>query len=256
MQPLREKLPKLSVITLALNEEHNIGDCLEGVKWADEIIVVDSGSTDKTVELAKQYTSKVLTVEWKGYGATKNFALQQTTGDWILWLDADERVPEELAAEMQTTIREDNSAYAGYDVARRAYFLGKWIKHCGWYPGRVTRLFRKSKSHFTESCVHEQIIVDGKIGELRNDLLHFTDPNLQHYFHKFNRYTSLAAQDVNSSGRRFSLYDILVRPPFLFFKMYILKRGFLDGIEGFVLCVVSSAYVFTKYAKLWEIQNK
>lgn len=249
-------MSKLSVITLALNEEHNIVDCLESVQWADEIIVVDSGSTDKTVELAKRFTSKVLIVEWKGYGATKNVALQQTTGEWILWLDADERVPMELAAEIQTVIREDNPMYAGYDVARRAYFLGKWIRHCGWYPGRVTRVFRKSKSRFTENNVHEQIIVEGNIGELQNDLLHYTDPDLQHYFHKFNRYTSLAADDLTKAGKKFSLYDLLVRPSFLFFKMYILKRGFLDGMRGFILCVVSSAYVFTKYAKLWELERK
>ena len=248
-------MPKLSVITLALNEEHNIVDCLESVKWADEIIVVDSGSTDKTVELARRYTSTVLNVEWKGYGATKNFALQQTTGEWIFWLDADERVPKELAEEIQAVVRENNSGFAGYDVARRAYFLGKWIRHCGWYPGRVTRVFRKAKSRFTESNVHEQIVVDGKIGALKNDLLHFTDPNLEHYFQKFNRYTSLAAQDLRAAGKRFSLYDVLARPPFLFFKMYILKRGFLDGIHGFILCVASATYVFTKYAKLWEMEH-
>lgn len=238
-----------------MNEEHNIVDCLESVKWADEIIVVDSGSTDKTIDLARQFTDKVLTVEWKGYGATKNVALDQATGDWILWLDADERVPPELAEEIQSVLREDTMC-AGFDVARRAYFLGKWIKHCGWYPGRVTRLFRKDKSRFTETNVHEQIVVVGKIGNLLHDLLHFTDPDLQHYFHKFNKYTSLAAKDMQAAGKKFSLYDILVRPPFLFFKMYIMRRGFLDGIQGFMLSVVSAAYVFTKYAKLWELQHQ
>jgi glycosyltransferase involved in cell wall biosynthesis len=249
-------LPKLSVITLALNEEHNIGECLETVKWADEIIVVDSGSTDRTVEIARRYTVKVLTVEWKGYGATKNYALKQTTGDWILWLDADERVPSALATEIQEVLRNGSPSYDGYSIARRAYFLGRWIKHCGWYPGRVTRLFRKEKSSFTESNVHEQIIVDGKIGALSNDLLHFTDPDLHHYFQKFNRYTTLAAQDLLNAGKKFFLYDLLIRPPFLFFKMYVLRAGFLDGMQGFVLCVVSSLYVFTKYAKLWHTANQ
>ncbi len=248
-------MSKLSVITLALNEEHNIAACLESVRWADEIIVVDSGSTDKTVEMAKKYTDKVLTVEWRGYGATKNFALAQSLGDWVLWLDADERVPEGLAQEIQQVIREDNETFAAFSVARRAYFLGKWIRHCGWYPGRVTRLFRKAKARFTENNVHEQVVIDGPVGELKNDLLHFTDPNLEHYFHKFNRYTTLAAQDVHAGGRKFSLYDLLVRPPFMFFKMYVMKRGFVDGVQGFILCVVSSAYVFTKYAKVWEIEN-
>jgi glycosyltransferase involved in cell wall biosynthesis len=247
-------MPTLSVITLALNEEQNIAECLDSVKWADEILVVDSGSTDKTVELAKRYTQTVLTVEWKGYGATKNYALQQATGDWILWLDADERVPQALAEEIRHVIQSTN-ACAGYSVPRRAYFLGKWIRHCGWYPGRVTRLFRRSRSRFTESNVHEQIVVEGAIGELKNDLLHFTDPNLHHYFHKFNRYTTLAAQDLQQTGKKFTISDIVVRPFFTFVKMYFLKRGFVDGVQGFILCIVSSAYVFTKYAKLWEFSH-
>lgn len=249
-------MPKLSVITLALNEEHNIADCLESVKWADEILVIDSGSTDRTVDLAKRYTNNVLTVEWKGYGATKNYALQHATGEWILWLDADERVPNDLAEEIRRVIHLNDSSFAGYNVARRAFFLGKWIRHCGWYPGRVTRLFRKSKSLFTESNVHEQIIVEGAIGELKNDLVHFTDPNLAHYFYKFNRYTTLAAQDLQKAGKKFTISDIIVRPFFTFVKMYLVKRGFLDGIQGFILCVASSAYVFTKYAKLWELERE
>lgn len=249
-------MPELSVITLAYNEEHNIAECLASVRWADEIIVVDSGSTDRTVELARQYTDRVLTVEWKGYGATKNLALQHARGEWILWLDADERVPDELACEMREAIRSNDGTIAGYSMPRRAYFLGRWIKHCGWYPGRVTRLFRKSKARFTESNVHEQVVVDGAIAELKHDLLHYTDPNLHHYFQKFNRYTTLAAADLQAAGKKFSLFDILVRPAFLFFKMYVLKRGFLDGMQGFILCVVSSAYVFTKYAKLWELQRR
>ncbi len=249
-------MAKLSVITLAFNEEHNIAECLATVRWADEILVIDSGSTDRTVERARQFTDKVLNVEWRGYGATKNLALQHATGEWILWLDADERVPDDLAAEMQDALRRNDHAIAGYSVPRRAYFLGRWIKHCGWYPGRVTRLFRKANARFTERNVHEQLVVDGRIAELKNDLLHYTDPNLYHYFHKFNRYTSLAAADLHAAGKKFSMLDILLRPAFLFLKMYVVKRGFLDGIQGFILCVVSSAYVFTKYAKLWELQQR
>ena len=249
-------MSKLSVITLALNEEHNIVDCLASVKWADELIVVDSGSTDRTVELSRQFTNKVLRLKWRGYGGTRNEALQQATGDWILWLDADERVPPELAAEIQQRIRDDDDMFSGYRVARRGYFLGKWIKHCGWYPSRVTRLFRRSRGKFSESRVHEQLLVDGATGQLHNDLLHYTDPDLDHYLQKFNRYTSLAAQDLHAAGKRFSLYDVLVRPPFVFFKMFVLRLGFLDGVHGFILCFASMAYVFVKYAKLWELRNE
>jgi len=246
----------LSVITLTLNEERNIADCLTSVRWADELIVVDSGSNDRTAELARQFTDKVLTVEWKGYGLTKNLALENATGEWVLWLDADERVTEQLADEIRSVITGNDPQCAGFSMPRKAFFLGKWIKHCGWYPGRVTRLFRKSLGRFTENHVHEQLVVDGHVGHLHHDLLHHTDPDLKHYFVKFNRYTTLAAEDLKAQGRSFSLFDLLVRPPFLFFQMYILRLGFLDGIQGLILCVVSSAYVFTKYAKLWELRHR
>jgi len=246
----------LSVITVTLNEERNIAACLASVRWANELIVVDSGSTDRTIEIAKQYASSVLTVEWQGYGATKNYALDQASGEWVLWLDADERVTPELAEEIKSVIARQDDRKAGYTVARRAYFLGRWIKHCGWYPSRVTRLFRRTQGRFSESKVHERLIVQGTVGELRNDMLHYTDPDLGHYFEKFNRYTSLAADDMLMAGRRFSLLDLLVRPSFLFVKMYFLRLGLLDGLHGFILCVVSSAYVFVKYAKLWELQRK
>jgi len=246
----------LSVVTIALNEGHNIVACLESVRWADELIVVDSGSVDLTVELARQFPAKVMQMQWRGYGATKNEALQYATGDWILWLDADERVTPELATEIRQHIKEDDGTFAGYSIARRAYFLGKWIKHCGWYPSRVTRLFRRTKGKFTETKVHEQLLLDGTTSHLNNDLLHYTDPDLYHYFQKFNRYTSLAAEDLVAAGKRFSLFDLITRPPFVFFKMFILRLGFLDGLHGFILSVSSMAYVFVKYAKLWELQKK
>jgi glycosyltransferase involved in cell wall biosynthesis len=243
----------LSVITITLNEERNIADCLRSVTWADEIIVVDSGSTDRTVELARQFTPRVYGVEWKGYGATRNHALELATGEWILWLDADERVPDRLADEIRRITGIEDHTVSGYSVARRAYFLGRWIRHCGWYPSRVTRLFRRTRGKFNERRVHESIMVDGRIERLNNDLLHYTDPSLYHYFTKFNRYTSLAAEDMKSSGITFSLSDILLRPPYVFLKMYVLRLGFLDGMHGLLLSLVSSAYVFVKYTKLWEL---
>ncbi|TLY27165.1 MAG: glycosyltransferase family 2 protein [Ignavibacteria bacterium] len=245
----------LSVIIITLNEEERIVDCLKSVEWADDIVVVDSGSTDRTVELAKQYTQKVLAAGWMGFPQAKTFALRHAANEWVLWLDADERVSPELAGEIRDILRRGSAAYAGFEVARRAYFIGKWIRHCGWYPGYVVRLFRKDAGAFTGSRVHEKLEVRGPVGRLRHDLFHFTDENLYHYFGKFNTYTSLAAEDARDAGKRFSYYNLLVRPPYLFFKMYILRLGFLDGMHGFTLSLLSAAYVFVKYAKVWELSS-
>jgi glycosyltransferase involved in cell wall biosynthesis len=248
-------MASLSVLVLALNEEGNIGACLESVRWAEEILVIDTGSTDRTVEFARKYTDHVVTLPWTGFGATKNRGLEMLTGDWVLWLDADERVTPGLATEIRAVLASPDGKYAAYTVARRAYFLGRWIRHSGWYPSRVTRLFRRGEGRFSERNVHEQLLVEGSTGTLNADLLHFTDPDLKHYFAKFNRYTTLAAEDLDASGRRWSPADLLFRPVFQFFKMYVLRRGVLDGMEGFILAVVSSAYVFVKYAKLRERQR-
>jgi glycosyltransferase involved in cell wall biosynthesis len=249
-------MSRISVIILTLNEEKNIGDCLDSVRWADEVLVVDSGSADMTVKIAEQHGARTLVLPWEGYGPTKNRALEQTTGDWVLWLDADERVSDELGREIRMIITRNETPHAGFEVARRAYFLGRWIKHCGWYPSFVTRLFRKGQGRFSNQKVHEQLVLHGTKGRLSNDIMHLTDPDLGHYFNKFNRYTSLAAEEMHSAGRRFRLTDLIVRPAFTFLRMYILRLGVLDGMQGLILCAVSSAYVFSKYAKLWELEKK
>ena len=248
-------MASLTIITLTLNEEKNIGSCLEGVRWADQIIVVDSCSTDQTVAIAEKLSAEVFKKPWEGYGQAKNFALEHARGDWVLWLDADERVTPELAAEIRGIISRPSHEAVAYDVARRAYFLGKWIKHCGWYPGRVVRLFRRDSARFSEARVHEQLLVEGTVGHLKNDLIHYTDNDLVHYFSKFNRYTSLAAEEMLAAGKRAGIFDLLLRPLFMFIKTYVLRLGVLDGIHGFILSAVSSAYVFVKYAKLWEISR-
>ncbi len=244
----------LSVILITLNEERNIEACLRSVEWADEIIVVDSQSTDKTVEIAKQFTDKVVSIDWKGFAASKNLALRQAQCDWVLWIDADERVPAELAAEIRQVIAQ-NPPEAGFAIARRAFFLGRWIKHCGWYPGYVLRLFRRSKACFNDNLVHEGLILQGEQGRLHNDLLHYTDDSLEHYMWKFNRYTSLAAEELVQRGRKAGWFSMVGRSLHAFFRMYILKRGFLDGMEGLMLCLLSANYVAMKHAKLWEARN-
>lgn len=250
---------KISSIIIAKNEEDNIGRCIESQKNViDEVIVVvDSSSCDKTLEIVKSKNVKYFTSQWLGFSKTKEFAVSKATNDWILWIDADEALTPELGIEINT-FKKDNPDYSAYSIPRRAYFLGKWIKHSGWYPGRVTRLFNKHNCKFSDSDVHEHLVINGKVGELKKDLDHYTDPNIHHYFDKFNSYTTLAAKDLAEKGKIASLTDILFRPAFFFVKMYILKLGFLDGLYGFILAVFSSCYVFTKYCKLWEfnIKNK
>ena len=244
---------KLSVIVITGNEERNLADCLFSVGWADEIVVVDSASEDRTVEIARRFTQKVYIRPWEGYSAAKSFALQQCTNDWVLWIDADERVTKELSAEIQNAVGREVGDYVAFEFSRKSFFLGRWIRHCGWYPGYVVRLFRRTAGSFSDNKVHEYLKIEGNVGRLRNYLLHYTDPDLRHYFEKFNRYTTLAAEGLAEGGSSFSLVRLMLRPAWVFIRMYIIKRGFLDGMEGFILSVLSSCYVFTKYAKLWEL---
>lgn len=244
----------VSVIIITKNEEQNIAQCLESVSWADEIVVIDAESTDQTVAFARRFTQHVFVEPWKGFSAAKSLALSRATSEWILWIDADERVTPELALEIQEMLRKDSGFFDGFRIARRAYFLGKWIRHCGWYPGYVLRLFRKSHARFSNSSVHESVLLEGSLGTLRNDLLHFTDNDLDHYFVKYNNYTTLAAQDLLGQGRDAGLIDLFIRPLIAFLKMYVVKLGFLDGLHGLILCKFSASYVFTKYAKLWHLE--
>lgn len=247
----------LSSIIIARDEEENIKRCIESQQGVidDIVVLVDSRTADKTFQIASAYSNvNCEIVEWKGYGATKNYALTKTKYEWVLWIDADEELTKELAEEL-INFKNTTPAFYSYYVARRAYFLGKWIKHCGWYPAYVIRLFNKNYVRVDEKSVHEKLIVEGKSGYLKYDLNHYTDPSIEHYFNKFNLYTTLAAQELFSQSKKATIRDILLRPIFLFIKMYIFKLGFLDGLHGFILSVFSSAYVFTKYCKLWELNR-
>ncbi len=241
-----------SVIVIVRDEERNISACLESALWADEIIVVDSGSRDRTIDLAGQYTPNVYSSQWLGYAGTKTFAVSKTSHEWVLWLDADERVTPELASEITGILSRQQVTENAFEMGRKAFFLGKWIRHCGWYPGYVVRLFRKGSACFNDTRVHERLEVRGTIGRCSGDLLHYTDETLAHYLVKFNRYTTLAAEDLAEKGKTASAYDLVVRPPWMFFRMVVLRGGILDGVHGLILSLLSSAYVFWKYAKLWE----
>ena len=248
---------KLSSVIIAKNEESNIRRCIESqADCVDEIIVlVDDASADKTYDIAKSYPSTmVLKVKWMGYSETKKYGISLSSNDWILWIDADESITPELCEEIKE-FKKSVPAFTAYSVPRKAYFLGKWIKHSGWYPGRVTRLFNRNKVNLNDNSVHEQLEINGAIGKLNHNLEHYTDPSIHHYFEKFNNYTSLAASELFSGRKRSTIFDILMRPVGIFVKMYFIKAGFLDGIHGFILAVFSASYVFTKYCKLWELER-
>ncbi|MFA6540865.1 MAG: glycosyltransferase family 2 protein [Bacteroidota bacterium] len=241
----------ISAIIITKNEGDNIEECLKSISWADDIIVVDAESKDDTVVKAKAITPNVFVQPWLGFAQAKQFGVSKAKHDWILWLDADERVPADLGSEIRERVSTDPPE-AAFAVARRAYFLGRWIKHSGWYPGYVPRLFHCKRANFNSAAVHEGLEINGAIGRLRHDLLHYTDPTIYHYIAKLNRYTTLAGEDLRQKEKIPSVSDLLLRPLWQFLKMYLFRLGFLDGMQGLILALFSSAYVFTKYCKLME----
>jgi glycosyltransferase involved in cell wall biosynthesis len=247
------KRKTLSVAIIAGNEEKKIGDCLESVKWADEIIVVDSESTDRTVEIAKRYTDKVFIRKWEGYAPQKQFAIDQATCDWILSLDADERVSPELKDEI-LKILESETEFDGFYIPRRNFFLGKWIKSCGWYPNYQLRLFKKGKAKVTQRKVHEGFVVDGKVGYLRGDIIHLTHMTLKETFAKINEYSSLSAEE-KSKRKKVKGIDLILHPFSAFLSHYVLKGGFRDGVYGLMVSLNHAMTNLQTYMKIWELQN-
>lgn len=248
-------MKKLSVVVITRNEEANLSRCLKSVAWADELVVVDSGSTDRTIEIAEGFGARVIKIEWRGFGLSKQTGLDQAEGEWVLSIDADEEVPAGLADEIKTVIGEEREA-VGYLMPRRTRFLGRWILHGGWYPDHILRLFKRARGRFTDASVHEGVVVDGPVARLTQDLLHYSYPTLEAYLSKFNLYTTLAATDALKRGRNAGVVRIVLSPVAKFIKQYILKAGFLDGTEGLVLAFLSAGYVLTKYAKLRELKRK
>jgi len=241
----------LSVVMVTENEEERIRDALESVKGADEIIVVDAMSRDRTVEIAREYTAKVFLEEWKGFSAQKNSAIQKAGGDWILLLDADERVTPELWDEITGVVR-GKTGIRGYEIPRKSFFLGRWISHSGWWPDYTLRLFRRGTGRVSPRRVHERIDVDGPVGRLRSPLLHLTYQSISQFIRKADIYAGLSAREMAERGERFSITRLLFSPPATFIRMYIIQRGFLDGSHGFILAGLYSYYTFLKYARLWE----
>lgn len=257
----------LSVVLITKNEARNIEGCLRSVAFADEWIVVDGGSTDGTVEQARALGAKVVvTQDWPGFGPQKNRALALAQGEWVLSIDADERVTEALAANIrsavsvtagdgshpaQGAIGQERSAHPlGFELSRLSSFCGQWMRHGDWYPDRVLRLFRRNHGRFTDDLVHERIIVEGRIGRLEGDLLHDTMPSLEDALEKMNRYTSGRALDGLRSGKRGGLGGALGHGLWAFLRSYVFKRGFLDGRLGFVLAVYIAEGTYYRYLKI------
>ena len=245
--------PKLSAIIITRNEAANIGECLDSVAFCDERIVVDSGSTDATIDVARGKGARVETHEWRGFGAQKNFALSLATGDWVLSIDADERVTPELAAAIKAAIA--GGAADGFELPRISSFCGRPMRHAGWFPDYVLRLFRRGKARFDDALVHERVICDGTVKRLDKPLIHHPVLKLEDALSRMDRYSTAGAQTLLASGRRVSFATGISHGLFAFLKTYVLRLGFLDGAEGFLLAVANAEGSYYRYMKAWVAQR-
>ena len=250
-------MPKLSVIVLAKNEERNIRECLERVKWADEAGVIDECSKEKAVEIAAAYTDKIYTNKMEGFGRQRNFGIEKASGDWIYFVDADDRVTDELKDEVQSTIQDPQ--YDAYQIYQRSNYLGKWINHCGWYSP-VMKLLKKGSARYSEDKAVERPVTDGEFGYLKNPVDHLGYPDLNTHLRKFVLYTEYEADTIVNKGVEFRWFNIpwyfIVKPVCKFFYKYLLQQGFRDGVHGLILCMMSAVYMFMVYAAAWEKTKK
>jgi len=247
-----EKIP-VSVYVLTTNNRRTVEQCLKSLSWAEELVIVDSFSQDGTYEICKPYTHKLFQRKWTGHRDQYQYAADLTTRDWIMFVDADEEIPPELFEEIRTELKGKAKDLDGYFVYRRTYYLGRWIRYGGWYPDGEIRLYRREKGRW-EGGLHAKLVVDGRVGVLKNQYLHYTYGNISDQIQTIGKYSSIAAADLFQSGEKFSLFRLLFHPPFRFIKEYLFKSGFRDGLPGFIIIVSTMFYVFIKYAKLWEMQ--
>lgn len=239
---------KITATIITQDEERNIVRAIESLRCADEILVLDSGSTDRTVELATNLGARVVETAWRGYAAQKNWAAEQASHDWILSLDADEALTEALEAEIWN-LKKNGPACDGYTMPRLARYLGRWIFHSGWYPDRKVRLYHRGRARWVGEFVHESVVVDGRIGHLDANLLHFTCDSLSEHMRTMDHYTTLAAEELVGRKVKLPTSKLIFDPAWTFFKSYVLERGFLDGFEGLTIAHMAAFYTFLKYSK-------
>ena len=244
-------MEKISVIIITKNEEENIRDCLNSIKWADEILIVDSGSKDKTIEIAKGFTEKIFEKKWEGFAVQKRYALSLTSNELVLNLDADERVSEKLKEEIQGL----NFSYDGYFIPRENYFLNKKITTCGWEKDNQLRLFKKSSAKVTEKLIHEGFVVDGKVDYLKNPIVHFTFTSIEKSFSKINSYSTLQALEVYRNKKKVTSGTIVSHGLSAFLRYYFSLKGYKDGIFGLMISLFNSITTLLTYMKIWEYQN-
>lgn len=239
---------KVSATIIACNEERNLPRAIESLRCCDEILVVDSGSTDRTVELAQKFGARVVEANWRGYAGQKNYASDEAENDWVLSIDADEALSEDLEAEIWQ-LKKNGPEYDAYTVPRLAQYLGKWIYYSGWYPDRKVRLFNRRKARWVGDYVHESVVSDGTVGALGGNLLHYTCGSLSEHLKTMDHYTTLAAEELAARKFPVGYRHLLLDPPWTFFKTYIVQRGFQDGVEGLAIAQMAALYTFLKYAK-------
>lgn len=248
-------MAKLSVIIITKNEASNIRDCLQSVAWADEIIVVDSNSTDDTVSICKELGAQVYVHDWPGFGIQKSRALGYAKNDWVLSLDADERVTPELQAEIEKTLCATNITFNAYNISRLSNFCGRFMRHSGWYPDLLPRLFKRGKASFSDDLVHERLIIDGEVGQLQGILLHYSFEDMAEVLQKVNQYSSAGAVMMFKRGKRTTLAGAVMRGIWSFIRTYFLRAGFLDGQKGFMLAVSNAEGTYYRYIKLLFMQE-
>jgi glycosyltransferase involved in cell wall biosynthesis len=239
---------KISAAIITYNEERNIARAIESLRCCDEIVVVDSGSNDRTVELAANHGARVIESNWRGYAAQKNFATQACQHDWVLSIDADEALSESLEAEIWQ-LKKNGPKFDGYTMPRLAQYLGRWILHSGWYPDRKVRLYHRARAEWVGAYVHESVVVKGTVGHLETNLLHYTCSSLSEHVKSMDRYTTLAAEQLIAHKKPIGWRHVALDPAWTFFKTYVVQRGFLDGQEGLAIAYMAATYTFLKYAK-------